>query len=358
MASGGLSSVRDALLTASFYDIIDDDEFVLLYDAYSSKPIFPYWKFPRFSVDEWSDVECKTELKFAKKHLPELCECLGIPGKITCVQRTVCGGMEGLCILLKRLAYPCRYTDMVPRFGRNPTELCLIFNTMIDFIYDNHNHRLRSWDQFFLQPNQLYSYAEAVHRLGAPLGNCFGFIDGTVRGIARPQENQRVMYNGHKRIHSIKFQSVVIPNGLIANLHGPFEGKRHDSTMLQQTDILNELRRVAFHNGHPLCLYGDPAYPLGVHLQAPFKNIQLTPQMVLYNAAMSEVRVAVEWLFGNITNYFKFIDFKSQLQINLSSVGKFYIVCALLENALTCLYGNIVSEKFEVQPPSLQDYFQ
>ena len=77
-----------------------------------------------------------------------------------------------------------------------------------------------------------------------------------------------------------------------------------------------------------------------------------------YNATMSEVRVAVEWLFGNITNYFKFIDFKSQLQINLSSVGKFYIVCALLENALTCLYGNIVLEKFEVQPPSLQDYIQ
>ena len=104
--------------------------------------IFAYWKFPRLSVDEWSDVEYKTELRFAKKHLPELCECLGIPEKITCVQRTVCGGMEGLCILLKRLAYPCRYTDMVPRFGRNPTELCLIFNTMIDFIYGNHKHRL------------------------------------------------------------------------------------------------------------------------------------------------------------------------------------------------------------------------
>ena len=77
--------------------------------------------------------------------------------------------------------------------------------------------------------------------------------------------------------------------------------------MLQQTDILNELRRVAFHNGHPLCLYGDPAYPLGVHLQAPFKNIQLTPQMVLYNVAMSKVSVAVGWLFGNITYYFNFI---------------------------------------------------
>ena len=41
----------------------------------------------------------------------------------------------------------------------------------------------------------------------------------------------------------------------------------------------------------------------------------------------------------------------------MSSVGKFYIVCAFLENALTCLYGNMVLEKFEVQPP-LQDYIQ
>lgn len=166
------------------------------------------------------------------------------------------------------------------------------------------------------------------------------------------------MFNGHKRLHSIKFQSVVIPNGLIANLHGPFEGKRHDSTMLQETGVLRNLRRIAFYNGDPLCLYGDPAYPLGVHLKAPFRNMHLTPEMGLYNHAMSEVRVAVEWLFGNITNYFKFIDFKNQLRINMSAVGKFYIVCALLENAHTCLYGNIVSDKFDIQPPSLHDYFR
>ena len=173
-------------MTANAYDIIDDDDVLLLYDAYSSKPVFPYWKFPRFNVDEWSDVECHTELRFAKQDLDELLECLGVPEKITCEQRTVCGGMEGLCILLKRLSYPCRYTDMVPRFGRNPTELCLIFNRIVDFIYDNHHHRLRRWDQFFLQPNQLNRYAEAVHQQGAPLSNCFGFIDGTVLGIARP----------------------------------------------------------------------------------------------------------------------------------------------------------------------------
>ena len=29
------------------------------------------------------------------------------------------------------------------------------------------------------------------------------------------------IYNGHKRVHAIKFQSVVAPNGLVANLYGP-----------------------------------------------------------------------------------------------------------------------------------------
>ena len=176
----GLSAVHDALVTANAYDLIDDDELLL---AYSSRPVFPYWKFSKFDEDEWSTVECQAELRFAKGGLGALLECFEIPDKVVCEQRTVCGGMEGLCILLKRLACPYRYTDMVPRFGRNPAELCLIFNTIVDFIYEHHHYRLHSWDQFFLQPDQLHMYAEAVHQQGAPLNNCFGFIDGTVRGM-------------------------------------------------------------------------------------------------------------------------------------------------------------------------------
>ena len=79
--------------------------------------------------------------------------------------------------------------------------------------------------------------------------------------------------------------------------------------------------------------------------------------MELYNKSMSEVRVAVELLFGDICNYFKFIDFRRQMKVNLSPVGKIYFVCALLENARTCLYGNQVSEMFEIAPPSLNEYF-
>ena len=136
------------------------------------------------------------------------------------------------------------------------------------------------------------------------------------------------------------------------------EGRKHDAGMLADSGLLQELEHRAFSTmGHPLCIYGDPAYPLRVHLQAPFRDGVLTPQMIEFNKSISQVRVSVEWLFGDVVNYFKFIDFKKNLKIGLSSVGKMYVVCALLRNALTCLYGNMTSEFFEVDPPSLQEYF-
>ena len=186
----------------------------------------------------------------------------------------------------------------------------MIFNTVLEFVYSLHHHCLETWNQPFLLPQVLERYAQIIHSRGTPLQNCFGFVDGTLCRIARPQSNHRVVYNGQKHVHRIKFQSVVIPNGLIANLAGPFEGRRHDSTMLHQSRMLRELQRVAWANGEPLCLYGDPAYPLGIHLQAPFRDALLTSQMQRFNKAMSEVRVSVEWMFGTITNYYKFVDFK------------------------------------------------
>ena len=83
-------------------------------------------------------------------------------------------------------------------------------------IYAHHSHRITRWNRTILNPLELEKYAEAVFNQGAPLSNSFGFVDGTVRPITRPGENQRLLYNGHKRVHGLKFQSVVLPNGLIA----------------------------------------------------------------------------------------------------------------------------------------------
>ena len=73
--------------------------------------------------------------------------------------------------------------------------------------------------------------------------------------------------------------------------------------------------------------------------------------------SMSQVRSSVEWLFADITNWFAFIDFKKNLKIGLSSIGKMYIVCALLKNARTCLYGSMTTDYFQLDPPVITNYF-
>ena len=86
--------------------------------------------------------------------------------------------------------------------------------------------------------------------------------------------------------------------------------------MLAESNLLQDMQCYAFSPGpagRPLCVYGDPPYPLRLHLQTPFRNMILAPQMVNFNKAMSSVRV-VEWLFGDIVEYFKSVDFKRKPQ--------------------------------------------
>ena len=122
-----------------------------------------------------------------------------------------------------------------------------------------------------------------------------------MRPISRPNESQNILYNGHKKVHTIKFQSVVAPNGLVANLYGPVEGKRHDSGMLAMSGLLDALQRYSVSPyGNTLCIYGDPAYPLRPCFQAPFRGAVLTPDQQAWNKSLKEDRVSVELVFGDI----------------------------------------------------------
>ena len=189
-------------------------------------------------------------------------------------------------------------------------------------------------------------------------GSLWGFVDGTVRAITRSGIHQRVLYNGPKRYYALKFQSVAATNDLIANLYRPVEDKKHGSCMLMDSGLLNQFQQYSFvQNQRPLCIYGDSAYPLRIHLQAGFKGARLFQQQVDWNARMSEVRVSFEWIFLDIITYFKFLDFKKDLKIGLRPVGKIYILCALLHNSRACLYGKTTSTYFDCDPPKVEEYF-
>ena len=47
--------------------------------------------------------------------------------------------------------------------------------------------------------------------------------------------------------------------------------------MLAESGLYNSLRTHAVSTtGQPMCIYGDPAYPLRIHFQAPFRQRVLT----------------------------------------------------------------------------------
>ena len=135
-----------------------------------------------------------------------LFEVFDIPAEITCCNRSKFSGLETCCVFLKRFADPYCYSDLVPRFGRPVPEVCMMSNYVMNMLHENFYHLLHSFHKPLLSQQNLELYAHAVHDKGTALRNCWGFVDGTVYLFCRPNVRiQRILYNGHKRVHAVKF---------------------------------------------------------------------------------------------------------------------------------------------------------
>ncbi|CDF38936.1 unnamed protein product [Chondrus crispus] len=131
------------------------------------------------------------------------------------------------------------------------------------------------------------------------LQNCIGIIDGTVIGIARPKghKRQRVVYNGHKRKHALKYQAVTTPDGLILHAAGPIEGRRHDWTLYVRSGLDEVLPGLLDFDGLRYCFDGDSEYNRRWFMEVPFQGSILTAAQSSFNGAVSAVRITVEWIF-------------------------------------------------------------
>ena len=103
-----------------------------------------------------------------------------------------------------------------------------------------------------------------------------------------------------------------MPNGLIGNIFGPVGKYKIKWKQIFLVDWWSQPDRLILFS---YCLRR-------VHLQAPFRQGRLTPQMQAYNDAMSEVQVSVEWLFGDIINSVKFLDYKKKFEDWTQQCGK------------------------------------
>ena len=132
--------MQEASVALLVNDMIDEVELQAILELTNKKnPCFPYWKYDRIesTLDDLSESEAKAEFRFATSELPRLAEALRIPDMSTCCNGTTASGLEGLCILLKRFAYPCRLSDLIPLFGRSVPELSLILSEVTEHVFQN-----------------------------------------------------------------------------------------------------------------------------------------------------------------------------------------------------------------------------
>ncbi|XP_077548309.1 uncharacterized protein LOC144161524 [Haemaphysalis longicornis] len=254
------------------------------------------------------------QFRFQKDDIDVLVEALLIPEVVVSAQKVTVPGRDALCLALRRLAYPNRWCDLQNIFGLHYSVMSSVTSKVLKHIVGTFGHLLKDCNNHtWLSPSAL---AYAVQRKGAPLTNCWAFIDGTGRLICRPKRNQKAYFSGHKRVHCLKYQSLMCPNGIICQLDGPYPGRRHDAGnlgILKDSGLYFKLEQLVKDDYY--VIYGDPAYPLQPLIMKPYGGFSLTAVQEAFNKGMSSVRQAVEWGFGKVVNEFAFLDFKKNQKL-------------------------------------------
>lgn len=62
---------------------------------------------------------------------------------------------------------------------------------MIEYIVEKKGHLLSNMNSHWLSDQRIRQMCKDVHLKGSPYKHCFGFVDGTVKGICRPTHEQR-----------------------------------------------------------------------------------------------------------------------------------------------------------------------
>lgn len=253
-----------------------------------------------------------------------------------------------MAVMLLRLAYPSRLFNLQLLFRELYSTICVVFNTIYDMFASSIRLNRAHFDLM-----SLLIFSHAVRSKGSPYHDIVGFIDGTLNATCGHGHKQSYVYNGHHKQHGIKWikwQSIVTPDGITVSLCGPFTGSMHVQRMLDESNILPELKELLDQragSGPLHAIYGDPAYTLSDVIARPFQRYELTDNVYEeVNRRMSKVRQCVEWEFGKVGSLFAFLKYRQQQKLYLNRVGHFYAVATLMKNVHCCINGGTQTSKY------------
>ena len=278
---------------------------------------------------------------------------------------------EMILVSLSRLAFPHRWSDLKEQYpGRHVTVLSRTFKWFLNFMIFNWAYLLLNNMQWW-KPRLSIS-CEAIRKKLQTLNNAnwrqfhepargqinnmgimvvFGFlvalfIDCTMFAFCRPggvqregpaaprvaKEVQEAWWNGWKKLHGMKWQTLILACGMDFHVWGPLSCRRNDLTFLAQSgvqrklvELFDEFNEIIFH------IFGDSAY---------FPGDVMDTHDSIPGRGMSSVRETIEWTYKDDKGLWKYTDYEHVLQLNKQPVAKIYFICMLLRNAYVTLHGS------------------
>lgn len=127
--------------------------------------------------------------------------------------------------------------------------------------------------------------------------NCVVFIVGAVIGIACLDGSdilQRVTYNGHKRKHVFKYQTITTPDGICIHVLGLEVRRKHDMFLYVLSRMDEMFQSILKINGKHYVVFGDSGYTWRVYLEVSFDCANLEKVRIAFKTAISKDCVSVE----------------------------------------------------------------
>ena len=308
-------------------------------------------------------------------------------GNIRLQHRYKATAEEIILISLERLSFPHRWSDLYERFpGRKRWFMKACFYWFLDYMIFNWGYLILNnvawwktklmdscnsirekmanldhvnWRQELEPPTRILVNGQWVTNgcLVALMIDCVMTAFSRPGGVLHegpasdrvPKEVQEAWWNGWKKLHGMKWQTVLLACGMDFLVYGPLSCRSNDLNALDESLIEDILRQLCNHGigEYLFMMFGDSAYNPS--------NVMHTSDS-LPGRGFSSVREIIEWSYKEAKQLWKYCDYRHILKLRGQPVAKIFFVCLLLRNVYVTIHGSQISTYMSMMPPTLEEW--